>query len=199
MPSFLVVSYPKKRKFIKKSKKLSRKSLHNLTDSDNSSNPRRRMSKESSNMTIIRRFLESIRFYAQRKMEQILLAYCHPKETITATMKLTKTQKQWFAFLLRYCHWSLGRDTLSPYLFILCLDYVLQKFVNLIKENGFTLKMHEADDILQTLTDADYIRRRTSRKFTSLSRIPSTKLRADNGSIGIFVNANEIEYICFKK
>ena len=27
----------------------------------------------------------------------------------------------------------------NPYLFIICLDYVLQMSINLIKENGFTL------------------------------------------------------------
>ena len=29
--------------------------------------------------------------------------------------------------------------TLAPYLFIICLDYVLQTLVDLMKENGFTL------------------------------------------------------------
>ena len=31
-------------------------------------------------------------------------------------------------------------DTLVPYLFIICLDYVLWMLINLIRENGFTLK-----------------------------------------------------------
>ena len=31
--------------------------------------------------------------------------------------------------------------TLAPYLFIICLDYVLQTSISLIKENGFTLKI----------------------------------------------------------
>ena len=30
-------------------------------------------------------------------------------------------------------------DTLAPYLFIFCLDYVLQTSIDQIKENGFTL------------------------------------------------------------
>ena len=34
----------------------------------------------------------------------------------------------------------LQRDTLALYMFIFCLDYVLQTFIDLIKENGFTLK-----------------------------------------------------------
>ena len=31
-------------------------------------------------------------------------------------------------------------DTLAPYLFIICLDYILRTSKDLIKENGFTLK-----------------------------------------------------------
>ena len=46
-------------------------------------------------------------------------------------------------------------DTFAYYkeihLFIICLDYVLRMSLNLIKENGFTLKKQEADDILQKL------------------------------------------------
>ena len=34
----------------------------------------------------------------------------------------------------------LQRDTLVPYLFIICLDYILQTLTDLMKENGFTLK-----------------------------------------------------------
>ena len=30
-------------------------------------------------------------------------------------------------------------DTLAPYLFIICLDYVLRTLINKIKENGFEL------------------------------------------------------------
>ena len=37
-------------------------------------------------------------------------------------------------------------DTLAPYLFIICLDNVLRTSIDLIKENGFTLKKQEADD-----------------------------------------------------
>ena len=42
-------------------------------------------------------------------------------------------------------------DTLVSYLFIVCLDYVLQTSIDLIKENGFTLKKQETDNILWKL------------------------------------------------
>ena len=31
-------------------------------------------------------------------------------------------------------------DTLAPYLFIICVDYVLRTSIDLMKENGFTLQ-----------------------------------------------------------
>ena len=40
----------------------------------------------------------------------------------------------------------LQRNTLVPYLFIICLDYVLRTSIDLMKENGFTLKKQETDD-----------------------------------------------------
>ena len=42
-------------------------------------------------------------------------------------------------------------DTLAPYLFIICLDYVLWMFWGLMKEIGFTQKKQEADDTLYKL------------------------------------------------
>ena len=34
----------------------------------------------------------------------------------------------------------LQEDTLAPYLFIICLDYILWMLIDLIKQNGFALK-----------------------------------------------------------
>ena len=51
----------------------------------------------------------------------------------------------------------LQRDTLTPILFILCLDYILRTSTDLIRENGFTLKKPEADDISQNnVTGTNY-------------------------------------------
>ena len=48
-------------------------------------------------------------------------------------------------------------DTLAPYLFIICLDYVLKTSVDLIKENGFKLaKERNRRYPTQTIRDADY-------------------------------------------
>ena len=47
-------------------------------------------------------------------------------------------------------------DTLALYLFIICPDYVLQKSIDLIKENGFTLKTAKSRQYpSESNTDAD--------------------------------------------
>ena len=65
------------------------------------------------------------------KMEQILLAYGLPKETVAAIMILYRNTK----VKVR----SPDGDTLAPYLFIICLDYVLRTSIDKIRENGFEL------------------------------------------------------------
>ena len=76
------------------------------------------------------------------KMEQILITYSLPKETVTA---IIKTRKQWFAhlmetYILDIVVGDLQEDTLVPNLFIIYLNYVLRTSIDPIKENSFTLK-----------------------------------------------------------
>ena len=52
-------------KFLEKSKQLLKKSLHNLTDFDNSSNNRRGTSEKSRGNTAVHRFLQGIKFHKQ--------------------------------------------------------------------------------------------------------------------------------------
>ena len=48
-------------------------------------------------------------------------------------------------------------DTLAPYLFIICLDYILWASIDLMKENGLTLeKTRNRRYLAQTITDTDY-------------------------------------------
>ena len=79
------------------------------------------------------------------KMELILLAYGLPKETVAAIMILYKNTKvkvrspdgdtEYFDIVAGV----LQGDTLAPYLFIICLDYVLRTSIDKIRENGFEL------------------------------------------------------------
>ena len=72
-------------------------------------------------------------------------------------------------------------DTLVPYLFIICLDYVLRTLIHKIKENGF------ANDIAllaNTPAHAETL-------LHSLERAAV--------GIGLHVNAHKTEYMCFNQ
>ena len=97
------------------------------------------------------------------KMEQILLSYGLPKETVAAIMMVYKNTK------VKVCSPDgdigyfnivasvLQGDTLALYLFIICLDYVLRTSIDLMKENGFLLaKESRWWYPTQTITDVDY-------------------------------------------
>ena len=80
------------------------------------------------------------------KMEQILVAYDLFKEIVTAIMILNQNTKVKVHSLdggtdfFDIVAVVLQGDTLAPYLFIIRLDYILQLLIDLMKENGFTLK-----------------------------------------------------------
>ena len=92
-------------------------------------------------------------------------------------------------------------DTLALYLFILCQDNVLQTFINLMKENGFTLKKTRSRWYLtETMTDGDY-----TDDLVLLSNTPAQiesllhSLEQAVEGIGLCVNTNKTEYMCFKQ
>ena len=78
-------------------------------------------------------------------MEQILLAYDIPKETVTVIMILYRNTKvkvrspDGDTDYVDIVEWVLQGDTLAPYLFIIGVDYVLRTSIDKIKENGFEL------------------------------------------------------------
>ena len=79
------------------------------------------------------------------KMEQFLLACGLPKETVAAITILyrnTKVKVRSPDGDTEYVHIVAGvlqGDTLAPYLFIICLDYVLRTSIDKIRVNGFEL------------------------------------------------------------
>ena len=85
-------------------------------------------------------------------MKQILLAYGLPKETVSAKMMFNKNTKVKVRSLNGETEFfdivagALQGDTVAPYLFIIYQDYVLPTSIELMKENGFTLKRQEAGD-----------------------------------------------------
>ena len=97
------------------------------------------------------------------KMEQILLAYNLPKETVTAITILYRNTKVKVCLLdgdTEYFDIVTGvlqGDMLAPYLFIICLDYVLRTVIDKIKENSFELtKKRSRRYPAKTITDTDY-------------------------------------------
>ena len=141
------------------------------------------------------------------KMEQILLAYGLPKETVAAIMILYRNTKvkvrspdgdtEYFDIVAGV----LQGDTLAPYLFIICLDYVLRTSIDKIRENGFELTKRRSKRYpAKTITDADY-----ADDLALLANTPDQaetllhSLERAAAGIGLHVNANKTEYMCYNQ
>ena len=143
----------------------------------------------------------------REKMEQILITYGLPKETVAAKMMLYKNTK------VKVCSPDEDTDyfdivagvqqgdTLAPYLLIICLDYVLRTSIDLMKENRFKLPKERSRSYpAQTITDADYaddIALLANTPAQAESRLHS--LEGATGGIGPHVNADKTEYMCFNQ
>ena len=140
-------------------------------------------------------------------MEQILLAYGQPKETVAAIMMLSRNTKvkvrspngdtDYFDIVAGV----LQGDTLAPYLFIICLDYILRTSIDKIKENSFKLTKERSRRYpAKTITDADY-----TNDIALLANAPARaetllhSLERDAAGIGLYVNAHKTEYMCFNQ
>ena len=92
-------------------------------------------------------------------------------------------------------------DALAPYLFIICLDYVLWTSIDLMKENGFSLaKARSRRYPARTITNVDYaddialranIPGKADSLLHSLERVASRK--------GLHVNADKTGRMCFNQ
>ena len=140
-------------------------------------------------------------------MEQILLAYVLPKETVAEIRILYKNIKvkvrspdgdtEYFDIVAGV----LQGDTLALYLFIMCLDYVFRTSIDKIREDSFELtKKRSRRYPAKTITDADYADDRAI-----LANIPNQtetlqhSLERATVGIGLHVNAHKTEYICFNQ
>ena len=113
-------------------------------------------------------------------MEQILLAYGLPKETVAAIMILYRNTKMKVRSLdgdTDYFDIVAGvrqGDTLTLYLFIICLDCMLRTSIDKIRENSSELtKKRSRRYLAKTNTDADYADDSDSRKCTRSSWDPT--------------------------
>ena len=96
---------------------------------------------------------------------------------------------------------ELPGDTLAPYLFIICLDYVLRTSIDKIKRNGFELtKKRSRRYPAKTITDTDY-----ADDIVILANTPAQaetllhSLERAVAGIGPHVNAHKTEYMCFNQ
>ena len=95
----------------------------------------------------------------------------------------------------------LQEDTLAPYLFIICLDYVFRMSIDKMKDNGFKLaKERSIRDPTQTITDADYADDKALLANTAaqLETLLHSLEQAVAGT-GLHVNADKTEYMCFNQ
>ena len=89
---------------------------------------------------------------------------------------------------------------LAPYLFIICLDYVLRTSIDKIKENCFELTKKSRRYPAKTITDADY-----TNDIAILANTPNQaktllhSLEQAAKDIGFHVNAHKMEYMCFNQ
>ena len=140
-------------------------------------------------------------------MEQILQAYGLPKETVAAIMILYRNTKvkvrspdgdtEYFDIVAGV----LQGDTLAPYLFIICLDYVLRTSIDKIRENGFELtKKRSKSYPAKKITDADY-----ADDLALLANTPNQaekllhSLKRAATGLGLHVNAHKTECMCYNQ
>ena len=145
--------------------------------------------------------------YTEKKMEQILLAYGIPKESIEDIMMLYKNTKvkvcssggdtDYFDIVVGVLH----GDTLAPYLFIICLYNVLRTSIEKMKENSLKLTKERSRRYPpKTITDADH-----ASEIALMVNTPAPaetllhSLERAAASIGRHVNAHKTEYMCFNQ
>ena len=92
-------------------------------------------------------------------------------------------------------------DTLELYLFIICLDHVLRKSIDLMNEKGLKLKKARRKWYpTETITDANYL--------DDLALLANTLVQAESllnshehaaRDIDLYVNSDKANIICFKQ
>ena len=141
------------------------------------------------------------------KIEQILQAYGLPKESVAAITILYRNTKvkvcspdgdtEYFNIVAEV----LQGDSLTPYLFIICLNYVLRALIDKIRENGFELtKKRSRRYPTKTITNADY-----ADDIVLLANTPNQaetllhSLERAAAGIGLHINAHKTEYMCYNQ
>ena len=92
-------------------------------------------------------------------------------------------------------------DILSPYLFIICLDYMRRTSIDKMKGNSYKLTKERSRRYpAHTITDVDYagdIALLANKSAKAKTLLYSLERAA--ASIGVHVNAHKTEYMCFNQ
>ena len=95
-------------------------------------------------------------------------------------------------------YFDIVAGVLAPYLFIICLDYILRTSIDNIRENGFVLtKKRSRRYPTKTNTDADYIALLANTPNQAETLLHSLERAA--AGIGLHVNAHKTEFMCFNQ
>ena len=141
------------------------------------------------------------------KMEKILLAYGIPKEIVAAIMILYRNTKsmvrspngdtEFFDILAGV----LQGDTLAPFLFVICLDYVLRISVDKCNEYGLTLELARSRRFhTKKITDADYADNLAPLSDNSYNAQKQFHILEKSAAfIGLHVSATKTEYMCYNQ
>ena len=125
-----------------------------------------------------------------------LLYFCNTGgHVVRATIQHFYNKTKIFSSKFWHC------NTLAPYLFIICLDYVLKTFINKMKDNIFKLTKERIRRYpTHTITDAEY-----ANDIVLLANTPTQaetvlhSLEWAAAGIGLHVNADKMEYMCFNQ
>ena len=136
-------------------------------------------------------------------MEQILIAHGIPKETVPAIMILYKNTKvkvrspdgdtDYFEIVAGV----LQGDTLAPYLFIFCLDYVLWTLIKSKKTVSIWQSRRYPAKIITDVGYADDIAILANPLAQAETLLYSLERAA--AGIGLHVNAHKTEYMCLNQ
>ena len=141
------------------------------------------------------------------KMETIILAYGMPKEIVAAIVILYRNTK----LMVRSPDEDVGffdilagvlqGNTLSPFLFVICLDYVRRVSVDKCNEYGLTLELARSSRFhTKKITDADYaddVALLSDKSYNAQKLLYIQEKSA--AFIGLHVNVTKTEYMCYNQ
>ena len=136
-------------------------------------------------------------------MKEILLKYGIPEETVCVIMILYKNTRSMVRSpdgdtpYFEITTGVLQGDTLAPFLFIICLDYILKTSLDNNRELGFTLTDRKSRRYpVEQITDTDYADdiAVTSNTLKD-ANILLLKIESAAKEIGLCINTDKTEYI----